>query len=127
MGGGKMKIKIGGGAKAKAGAKGGAKSGASAKGGAKVKAGVKGGAKVKAGAKGGAKVSVKAKRRQLQGVQPVTDLGYTESADGVGVSGAEYYSGLEIPTDLSHDGMSAVASANLLKMIMGLLLVLYAL
>merc|ERR1712048_616376 len=132
----KIGVKIGGktataaDAKASAGAKTSGSISVKPKIGVKVSGGASGsaGAKASGSAKGGAKVGVKigTKRRQLQAVQP-TSIAYTTSDTGLDILSETYKSGLAIPTDLTHDGMIAVASANLLKTMIAPLAVFYAL
>jgi len=97
--------------------------------GGKVKAGAKGKVSVKVAVK--PKVAVKAKvgakakvSRRLQAV--VVDPAFTTKKDGLEINNKNYESGLTIPKTLSHDGQTSVASANLLKTMIALLSIMYA-
>jgi len=92
--------------------------------GGKVKAEAKGKVALKVAVK--PKVAVKAKvSRRLQAVE-VTEPAFTTKKDGFEINNKNYESGLTIPKTLSHDGQTSVASANLLKTMIALLSIMYA-
>jgi len=127
---GKTNVKAGGKVKVSAKTSGKAKTGTKAKASTNGKAKTGGKVKVSAGgkAKTGVKVNVKAgaKTRRLQAITD-TKPTLTVKVTGVDITNAKYNSGLEQPTELTHVGMKAVASANLMTTMIAVFLGLIAL
>merc|ERR1712151_1008631 len=82
-------------------------------------------AKVKAKVGVKAKASAKAGRRQLQSVN--TAPKYTTSNEGMDINGNDYRTtGITLSTTLTHEGMVAVAASYLMKTMIAMLAVFYA-
>merc|ERR1711953_256358 len=95
--------------------------------GGKIDTGFKFGTSGKTKAKASLKVKVKAKaKRELQAVQ--TQPSWVTKEGGFDVFGNNTYKfGVKIPASLTHEGMTQMASANLMKVMFALIAVLFTL